>query len=243
MRHSPHTLGRATELRDLRDPAIDENCAALVLQTFTTPEGTETGVLVHQDSRVAPNVQFAELAGPVGRDTHIGRGSIVYGALKAQVRIGENVVIGPHTRLGSYALDESIGDIRVQTRARTEANVRVFSPETGHVTIIGADALLGSGCIIGSPAKPATSTNSDKIAHGEGVRIGRKAVLAPHTIVEPGATVGTGAQIGRGYRLVRGVAIPAGTIIPDNPELKGKPTPITKDWLQRYRRRAGLALN
>jgi UDP-3-O-[3-hydroxymyristoyl] glucosamine N-acyltransferase len=224
-------------LKNLEDPEMDENLAERTFQQFPTPEGNETRVIVHQDSDIAPGVQFGELAGPVGHNTRVSEGSLILGAIYGQVKLERGVTVGKKARLGTIVEAEYLGAILVGELAQIGATARIFSPENECTTIVGARSIIGEGSVIGLKSKPLKLGSATRVTQGREVVVEDDVEIAPQTIILPGVYIGSGSTIGTGYKLAKGLELPSNTHIQDNPSFSklhpSKLRLVTPEWLKK----------
>lgn len=226
------------EFKNLEDPQLDDRLAAMCIRTFNAfDEDNSARILVHQTSEIGEDTRFAKNAGPVGRNSCVGEGSVVLGALFDQVRVGQNVLVDRKVHLGTALNTESLGSIIIGNRTIVEAGVQIFSPEHGATTNIGERVVIGKGSVLGKKSKPLKCGSENRIAQGEEIIICDDVTIAPKTIILPGVYIGEGSKIGAGYRLAEGLELPPGTVIADNPLLgmmhPFKPRTVDLTWIKR----------
>lgn len=226
----PNEIGTALQLKDLQDPVVEKNFQQKSVELAPTPDGSYTRVLIDRSSVIGSGVLFGHEAGPIGAETIVEEDALVLGYLYSRIHLKRGAEIGTKACLGSFGAPESLGKIIVGEGAKIGATVRIFSPEVGDTTTIGAGVQIGRGSRIGHDVKPVAGKNSTKEAFGKQVRIGEDTILGNGTIIEHGVTVGREVEIEEGYILSSGLVIPDGAKIFRH--LGAQPVRLTQEWLE-----------
>lgn len=154
---------------------------------------------VHATAVVSPDAQIA--AGvSIGAHTVIEAGV----SIDAGCTIGANCFIGGHAQIGQGTVIQnnvSIGGVGLGFHFEQDGN-RLFFPHLGAV-LIGAHAVIGSGCVIARGQLSDTvigagSRLGNLVNVGHNVRIGEHCAISSGTSIAGGVHLGDDCQVGVG---------------------------------------------
>lgn len=172
---------------------------ALFIKALNLLMHAEPTASVHATAVVSPDAQIASGVS-IGAHTVIEAGVCI----EVGCRIGANCFIGGHTRIAHDAVVQnnvSIGGVGLGFHFEQDGH-RLFFPHLGAV-LIGAHAVIGSGCVIARGQLSDTvigagSRLGNLVNVGHNVRIGEQCAISSGTSIAGGVHIGDECQIGVG---------------------------------------------
>ena len=166
------------------------------LQILFNPEVKST---VHETAVVSPSAR-------IGSGVSIGAYSVIEAGVvvESDCSIGAHCFIGGHAHIGEGAVIQhnvSIGGVGLGFHFESNGD-RLFFPHLGAV-LIGANAVIGSGCIIARGQLTDTvigegSRLGNLVNVGHNVRIGDNCAISSGTSIAGGVHIGDECQVGVG---------------------------------------------